>query len=103
MWGIFDIPKLTFSSKKPFPEGIIDHQILGIHHVNETVPPDQWIYWDMVFLCGSLDAGRRLALAAGRKARDCCPVGYGQINSVFVLVFSFGRHSRLITILTLVR
>jgi uncharacterized membrane protein len=31
-------------------EGIIDHHILGIHHVNETVPPDQWIYWDIGFL-----------------------------------------------------
>jgi uncharacterized membrane protein len=31
-------------------EGIIDHQILGIHHVNETVPPDQWLIWDIGFL-----------------------------------------------------
>lgn len=31
-------------------EGIIDHQLLGIHHVNETVPPEQWIYWDLGFL-----------------------------------------------------
>ena len=31
-------------------EGIIDHQILGIHHVNETVPPAQWMYWDIGFL-----------------------------------------------------
>ena len=31
-------------------EGIIDHYILGIHHVNETVPPSQWIYWDIGFL-----------------------------------------------------
>jgi uncharacterized membrane protein len=31
-------------------EGIIDHQLLGIHHVNETVPRDQWIYWDIGFL-----------------------------------------------------
>jgi uncharacterized membrane protein len=31
-------------------EGIIDHQLLGIHHVNETVPPEQWIYWDIGFL-----------------------------------------------------
>lgn len=31
-------------------EGLIDHQLLGIHHVNETVPPEQWIYWDMGFL-----------------------------------------------------
>lgn len=31
-------------------EGIIDHQILGIHHVNETVPQAEWIYWDIGFL-----------------------------------------------------
>lgn len=31
-------------------EGVIDHQILGIHHVNETVPRSQWLWWDMGFL-----------------------------------------------------
>jgi uncharacterized membrane protein len=31
-------------------EGIIDHHILGIHHVNETVAPQQWIYWDIGFI-----------------------------------------------------
>ena len=31
-------------------EGIVDHHLLGIHHVNETVPHDQWIYWDVGFL-----------------------------------------------------
>ena len=31
-------------------EGLIDHHILGLHHVNETVPPEQWIYWDLGFL-----------------------------------------------------
>ena len=31
-------------------EGIIDHQILGLHHVNETVPREQWIFWDVGFL-----------------------------------------------------
>ncbi|MFN8443016.1 MAG: DUF2243 domain-containing protein [Caldilineaceae bacterium] len=31
-------------------EGIIDHQLLGLHHVNETVPQSQWIYWDLGFL-----------------------------------------------------
>jgi uncharacterized membrane protein len=31
-------------------EGIIDHHILGIHHVNETVPLAQWIYWDLGFV-----------------------------------------------------
>jgi uncharacterized membrane protein len=31
-------------------EGLIDHHVLGIHHVNETVPPAQWLYWDIAFL-----------------------------------------------------
>ena len=31
-------------------EGIVDHHILGLHHVNETVPRDQWILWDLGFL-----------------------------------------------------
>ncbi|WP_186420686.1 DUF2243 domain-containing protein [Bosea sp. CS1GBMeth4] len=31
-------------------EGLINHQILGLHHVNETVPRTQWIYWDVAFL-----------------------------------------------------
>ena len=31
-------------------EGIIDHQILGIHHVNETILREQWMYWDIGFL-----------------------------------------------------
>lgn len=28
-------------------EGIVSHQLLGIHHVNETVPREQWVYWDL--------------------------------------------------------
>ena len=31
-------------------EGTIDHHLLGLHHVNETVPREQWIYWDVGFL-----------------------------------------------------
>ena len=31
-------------------EGIINHQLLGLHHVNETVPREQWIFWDIAFL-----------------------------------------------------
>ncbi len=31
-------------------EGMINHHILGLHHVNETVPESQWIYWDIGFL-----------------------------------------------------
>jgi uncharacterized membrane protein len=50
-------------------EGIVDHHILGIHHVNETVPVEQWIYWDLGFiLWGALMiVGGWLLLAAGRR------------------------------------
>lgn len=50
-------------------EGIVDHQLLGIHHVNETVPPEQWIYWDIGFLVwGALMLiGGWLLLKAGQR------------------------------------
>ena len=38
-WGLFNLV-----------EGVIDHHILGLHHVNETVSRDDWIYWDLGFL-----------------------------------------------------
>ena len=31
-------------------EGVLNHHLFGIHHVNETLPRDQWIYWDLGFL-----------------------------------------------------
>lgn len=31
-------------------EGIVDHHLIGLHHVNETVPREQWLYWDLGFL-----------------------------------------------------
>lgn len=31
-------------------EGMVDHHVLGLHHVNETVPRSEWIYWDLAFL-----------------------------------------------------
>jgi uncharacterized membrane protein len=31
-------------------EGLINHHLLGIHHVNEQVDPANWIYWDMGFI-----------------------------------------------------
>ena len=31
-------------------EVIIDHELLGTHHVYETVTSEQWIYWDRGFL-----------------------------------------------------
>lgn len=47
---------------------MINQQLLGIHHVNETVPPDQWIYWDIGFLVwGALMLIGGLALARRGK------------------------------------
>ncbi|MFL9826728.1 DUF2243 domain-containing protein [Rhodoplanes sp. SY1] len=31
-------------------EGLVNHQILGIHHVNETAPREHWLAWDIGFL-----------------------------------------------------
>jgi uncharacterized membrane protein len=51
-------------------EGILDHHLLGIHHVNETVPSDQWIYWDLGFLVWGavMIVGGWALLKAGRRA-----------------------------------
>jgi len=38
-WGLFNVV-----------EGLIDHQWLGMHHVNETVSPDMRPIWDGAFL-----------------------------------------------------
>ena len=38
-WGIFNVV-----------EGLIDHHLLGVHHVNELVPKAQWLAWDIGFL-----------------------------------------------------
>jgi uncharacterized membrane protein len=60
-------------------EGVIDHHMLGLHHVNETVPHSQWIYWDVGFLAWGaamlvigiqmVRAGTRQTAAAGASAR----------------------------------
>src|SRR3979411_312011 len=42
-WGSFN-----------FVEGIIDHEVLGVHHVNEIVAQSQQIYWDTGFLVWGL-------------------------------------------------
>lgn len=46
-------------------EGVVDHQLLGIHHVNETVPREEWIYGDVGFLAwgAAMLIGGWLALA----------------------------------------
>ncbi len=50
-------------------EGVVDHHLLGIHHVNETVPPEQWIWWDLGFLAwgATMLAGGWLLLRRGRR------------------------------------
>ena len=50
-------------------EGLINHQLLGLHHVNETVPREQWIYWDVGFLVwgAAMVAGGWFLLRSGRR------------------------------------
>ncbi|MCJ2085959.1 DUF2243 domain-containing protein [Methylobacterium sp. E-005] len=56
-WGLFNTV-----------EGLIDHEILGVHHVNEPMPRDQWIYWDLGFLLwgAAMLAGGWLLVRSGR-------------------------------------
>ena len=52
-------------------EGIVDHHLLGLHHVNETVPREQWIYWDIGFLiwgAGMLVVGLKLLRHSQRES-----------------------------------
>jgi uncharacterized membrane protein len=50
-------------------EGLVDHHLLQLHHVNETVPREQWIWWDLGFLAwGALMwIGGWLLLRSGRE------------------------------------
>lgn len=50
-WGVFNLV-----------EGVIDHEVLGVHHVNELMPRAQWLYWDLGFL---LWGGAMLAAGLG--------------------------------------
>ena len=47
--------------------GIIDHHLLGIHHVNETVAREQWIFWDVGFRQSALSGVLVHAPAAGQN------------------------------------
>jgi uncharacterized membrane protein len=38
-WGIFNLA-----------EGIVNHHLLGIHHVRDDLPVDQRLFWDLGFL-----------------------------------------------------
>ena len=56
-WGLFNLV-----------EGLIDHEILGVHHVNERVPFDQHVFWDMGFLAwgAAMLVGGWLLLRSGK-------------------------------------
>ena len=60
-------------------EGGLSHHLLELHHVNETVPPEQWFYWDVGFLiwgglmviigAALLFRGRQTSLGEGNRSR----------------------------------
>jgi uncharacterized membrane protein len=58
-WGLFNTV-----------EGLVDHHLLGLHHVNETAPADQWLIWDLAFLAWgtAMTAGGWAMLKRGRNA-----------------------------------
>ena len=57
-WGLFNLV-----------EGVVDHEILGVHHVNETVPVGERVAWDAGFLVwGALFAVAGLALMRRRAS-----------------------------------
>ena len=51
-------------------EGVIDHHVLGLHHVNETVPREHWLAWDLAFLAwgAAMLAIGALLVRGGRRA-----------------------------------
>ena len=51
-------------------EGGLNHHLLELHHVNETVPREQWIYWDVAFLVwgGLMLIAGAVLLVLGRRA-----------------------------------
>jgi uncharacterized membrane protein len=52
-------------------EGTLNHLLLGIHHVNETVPPGQWLFWDIAFLLwGALMLAAGFLLYRWSKVRE---------------------------------
>jgi len=53
-------------------EGLIDHQILGVHHVNERVPEPQRRAWDIGFLAwgAAMIVGGGLLVRSGRRETE---------------------------------
>ena len=53
-------------------EGLIDHQILSVHHVNEQVPEPQRLAWDIGFLAwgAAMIAGGWFSVRSGRRETE---------------------------------
>jgi uncharacterized membrane protein len=63
-------------------EGMINHQLLELHHVNETVPVEQWIFWDVGFLLwgAAMVIGGWLLLKRGKRETDAVHETMGLAN-----------------------
>jgi uncharacterized membrane protein len=57
-------------------EGIVDHHLLELHHVNEIVPREQWIYWDIGFLIwgAAMLIGGWMLYKAGKREISTAPM-----------------------------
>lgn len=54
-------------------EGVIDHHLLGLHHVNELAAPADWLFWDIGFIAwgaAMLLAGWLLLRAGERESKS---------------------------------
>jgi uncharacterized membrane protein len=61
-WGIFNVV-----------EGVVDHELLGVHHVNELVDASQRVAWDMGFLAwGAVMAIAGWSMLRSGKADQAC-------------------------------
>jgi uncharacterized membrane protein len=51
-------------------EGLVNHHLLGIHHVNEVISRDQWLLWDVGFTIWGLAmiTGGWLFIRSGKDA-----------------------------------
>ncbi|AMB47374.1 hypothetical protein Y590_20713 [Methylobacterium sp. AMS5] len=59
-WGLFNLV-----------EGLVDHQWLGVRHVNEQVDRAHWLAWDLGFLAILL--GGVWLLRTGRRQAGAAP------------------------------